>query len=402
MAVKTRRLRFRRIRKGTPLLGARSGSSRSRRARRKRRFRLSTRTKAAASRKKAYVPPPFGYSLTTEEWTQSQTPRPFYQHIYASQTYPLKPPRSVDGYVHREFTSPQLTTLPSFVSVIPEGRIWGASGAVISADNKLLWDVTDDYLDSPRKHPVFQEARLDPVLYTTEPVGVLTYRDSGNYFHWMYDVLPRLELYRHSPIPIQRYVVNSIPRPFQLETLNALGIRNEQLIQAHPHMHLQVKHLVVGSWSGRSVFPKWPCEFLRRHFLPQQFQTPKGERIYVSRATAPFRKVSNEDEIMQILARFGFQHVVMDSMPVTEQAKLFASADAIVAAHGAALCNLVFCHPGTKVIELFSHMYVSPLYWIFSQYMDLSYYYLFGADSGNLNVWINPALLADTLRLAGM
>lgn len=375
-----------------------------RRARRKYRIHRVHSLKRKIKEVSANVPQPFGHYLTTGEWVNTQSPRPFYKQIYNQETYPLVPPKTMNSSLQRDFTAFEITTVPSFTAVVPGGRAWGPKGAVISSDNHLLWDVTEDHLDHPGKHPVFQEFHLPPVLYTTETVAVLTYRDSDNYFHWMYDVLPRLELFRHSPIPIDRYIVNITEKPFQLETLHALGVRKEQLIQAHPQMHLQVKNLVIGSWSCRSVFPKWPCYFLREKFLtPEQYIPNKGrDRIYISRAHAKFRKVKNEDEIMHLLAQFGFKLVVLDSMSVSDQAQLFSNAEIIAAPHGAALYNLVFCSPGTKVIELFSPTYVSPLYWIFSNYLNLPYYYLIGDDCGNLDQWINPHQLVEILRLAGL
>ncbi|MDJ1175384.1 hypothetical protein [Roseofilum capinflatum] len=55
-----------------------------------------------------------------------------------------------------------------------------------------------------------------------------------------------------------------------------------------------------------------------------------------------------------------------------------ALAHQIVAPHGAGLSNLVFCSPGTQVIELFSPNYVETHYWVLSQELDLDYYYLMG------------------------
>jgi capsular polysaccharide biosynthesis protein len=58
----------------------------------------------------------------------------------------------------------------------------------------------------------------------------------------------------------------------------------------------------------------------------------------------------------------GFEAYECEGKGVAEQARLFHSAEAIVAAHGAALTNLVFCKPGTTVLELFSPKYVNPCY----------------------------------------
>ncbi len=44
----------------------------------------------------------------------------------------------------------------------------------------------------------------------------------------------------------------------------------------------------------------------------------------------------------------------MDGLSITEQANIFYHADVVVAVHGAALANLAFCRPGTKIFEILS------------------------------------------------
>ncbi|MFT5044537.1 MAG: capsular polysaccharide biosynthesis protein, partial [Porticoccaceae bacterium] len=52
----------------------------------------------------------------------------------------------------------------------------------------------------------------------------------------------------------------------------------------------------------------------------------------------------------------------MEGMSVTEQAALLSRADALMAPHGGALTNMVFCKPGIPVIELMSR-HVYPYYY---------------------------------------
>ena len=49
-------------------------------------------------------------------------------------------------------------------------------------------------------------------------------------------------------------------------------------------------------------------------------------------------------------------------MSVKDQAAAFAHAELIVAPHGGALTNLMFCREGTKVVELLSSKYPNPCY----------------------------------------
>ena len=66
----------------------------------------------------------------------------------------------------------------------------------------------------------------------------------------------------------------------------------------------------------------------------------------------------------------------MDGKTIKEQANLFAQAEAIVAAHGAALTNLLFVQPGTKVIELMPQGYINNCFYTMSSYAEADYFCL--------------------------
>ena len=68
------------------------------------------------------------------------------------------------------------------------------------------------------------------------------------------------------------------------------------------------------------------------------------------RPGAKTRKIINSDELL--LALKGWETVELESMTIKEQMKTFAEASHIVAAHGAGLTNLLWCNPGTKVVEI--------------------------------------------------
>jgi len=158
--------------------------------------------------------------------------------------------------------------------------------------------------------------------------------------------------------------------------------------------------------------PKWACNFLRNEFLAKTKveKLQKLERIYISRFKATRRRVINEAEVTKILNPLGFQLVFSELMSISEQASIFSSAKIIIAPHGAGLTNLVFCDPGTKVVEFFSPNYVNLTYWALSNQMNLEYYYLLGEGQllpeflGNLryrlteDIFVNLDSLSDLLR----
>jgi capsular polysaccharide biosynthesis protein len=64
-----------------------------------------------------------------------------------------------------------------------------------------------------------------------------------------------------------------------------------------------------------------------------------------------------EAAVMERLDDLGFELVNPSTMSVSEQVKLFSSAEIVVGMHGGALANIVWANPGTHVIELFNHPY---------------------------------------------
>ena len=58
----------------------------------------------------------------------------------------------------------------------------------------------------------------------------------------------------------------------------------------------------------------------------------------------------------------------------------FTGADEIVAVHGAGLTNLLFCRPGTRVIEIFPENFVKSTYFWLARQLGLEYHYLIGGS----------------------
>jgi capsular polysaccharide biosynthesis protein len=310
----------------------------------------------------------------------------------------------------------------SFVAVLKNGRVCGKYTFVLSPSYKLLQDVSFEFngmhLQPINKKRAFRKWKSRPSQYFPETLAVLTFPSAHNYFHWMFDVLPRIELLRQSGIRIDRFVMNrQWILPFQDETLSALGIQNEKLIDCQ--VNLQAKRLVVPSFVNHyllkhrtyvkpHVIPKWACDFLRKEFLhiSNRDCSESNEYIYISRENALYRKILNEEELIKHLDAFGFIKVTLESMTVAQQIQLFSCAKVIVAPHGAGLANLVFCKPGTKVIELFSPKYMPAYYWMISNHVHLDYYYLVNnvekSSHASSNFAVDIERLLELIRQVGL
>ncbi|WP_180955397.1 glycosyltransferase family 61 protein [Peribacillus deserti] len=268
-----------------------------------------------------------------------------------------------------------------YLTVIPNGRIWGRNGAIITPDNKLIWEVSSEFVKTPWEHSIFKQETLPPVTEYYDLAADLTHRLSHNYYHWMFEVIPRFHLIETCFTHIDKFIV-TLPEkilPFQEETLAAIGIPLPHLVKTHDQFHIKAEKLVVPSQP--SMATKWASNYLRAKFLSENnIDNTNKNRIYIRRTH--YRRVLNEEELITVLKEYGFIPVELETMSVSDQVNLFSGAECIIAPHGAGLTNIVFCDPGTKIIEIFPPAYVRAYYSIISSFGNLDYHYIIGTPGG--------------------
>lgn len=108
------------------------------------------------------------------------------------------------------------------------------------------------------------------------------------------------------------------------------------------------------------------------------FDGQAGPRLYLSRRGAKLRNPLNDDDLEAALAGAGFDLFVAHDGNHPEQIARFQAARQVVAVHGAGLTNLVFCRPGTEVVEIFPADFVKSPYWRLAQVLDLPYRAIIG------------------------
>ncbi len=96
-------------------------------------------------------------------------------------------------------------------------------------------------------------------------------------------------------------------------------------------------------------------DFYRHLFLNPDAQQFKN--IYISRNDSKNRIIKNEKEVVNYLKKYDFEVYELSKFSFLEQIKIFSEAKIIVSMHGAALTNLMFCKPGTTIIEIAADFY---------------------------------------------
>jgi len=266
---------------------------------------------------------------------------------------------------------------PNVVARIRHGRVLDHYAAVITEDDTLLFDLSPYYgVHRASQHPVFLRVRPPEVRNVAGSVAVLNTRGTDNYYHWLTDVLPRLELLRRAGAEPDAYLVNRRTR-FQCDMLDHLGISADRCLD---HPHLRADELIVPSLPDTNLkTPPFVVPWLRSQFLPGDIGAPH-RRLYVGRGQKKHtRRLENEAELLDALEPFGFEAVDPGAMAPAEQVRCFAEAECVVGVHGAGLTNLAFAPPGAGVVELFAPDYVNECFWALATTVDgLRYRYLVG------------------------
>ena len=123
------------------------------------------------------------------------------------------------------------------------------------------------------------------------------------------------------------------------------------------------------------------------HLIPRKEVTRQpgaGELLFLSRNDAAMRKILNEDEIIPALKDLGFTIMRASDMPLADQIEAFRQAKVVVSAHGAGLTNILFCRPGTRLVEIFPEDGVhGSAFTRLSSHLDFDYYFVVGARVEN-------------------
>ncbi len=196
---------------------------------------------------------------------------------------------------------------------------------------------------------------------------------NNNYWHWLYDVLPRIELCAQAKNleSIDYFLFPNLKNKFQIESLHVLNLPKEKLLSSEKFRHIKAEQLITtdhpyvftnDSHHDAQNVPKWIVEWLRKKFLMNLNNQVKNypRKIYLDRSdsrsnVAGLRSILNENSVRELLIKKNFTIVRLYDLDFLEQVRYFNNAEYIVGLHGAALANLAFCKKNTKVIEFSMH-----------------------------------------------
>ena len=315
-----------------------------------------------------YKSVPVSFSQSINTWllsTQTRTvyrdnPQRYYnypRHLY-SVSSSLRTLNAYEGF-YADYTLNGLTTYPNSVVRFNWKRKHGQAHLCYGPN----------YRSDCRIH----KARLSNSFLSSDNVitfFIKWHNDADNYWHWMFEWLPRLLLLSkylsHRPVSLDysniEYVVigNKLSTFQENSILAVLGFLPK--ITYCPSTYFARSSLEAPlsftTHQDSNLINQLTDAVLASapHYLPSQHY----KRIYIKRGNARNgRNLLNEDALLNLLDQYDFKIVQPDQISIWEQAQLFLNANIIVGPHGSAFVNMIYCQPNTSVIELFASSYFS-------------------------------------------
>jgi hypothetical protein len=223
--------------------------------------------------------------------------------------------------------------------------------------------------------------RLPMTVNTTVAVLLCGQVGHYNYFHWLYDVLPRLQLIEGfvGRDECVKVLLPQLALPFQKQSLDLLGLQPSNVITSTDCSFIQARKLITTTHPIHTSWhpPAWTIDFLRSRFLPAVSDASAGSRIYITRGdSSNGRVLLNEATLLKALENLGFQSLTLSELNLADQIAIFSRAQVVVGVHGAGLTNLTFCRPGTKVYELACEQYPNTIFEAISDHLSLEHHYI--------------------------
>jgi hypothetical protein len=301
------------------------------------------------------------------------------------------------GIIRTNYEVPELFVLELCNSVITS-----FAGLPILKKGLIPQDCVN--IDQGTHDRLFARLHWKPVKSVAGTVAVIHSRYPFNYFHWLFDNLPRAIVHMLNAGCRPDFYYVSAKSAAQKYCLTKAGIDTERAIDPYVYPKVRADRIVVVSKTRTDgIINSYILDNYSRIFPSGQGSEKK--RLYISRADAKWRYVKNESEVVRMLEAYGFASVRLSEFTIEEQISMFRNAECVVSAHGAGLSNTIWSYRPSVVVEIFSPDGFNDEYISLSGRLKKTHYCVLGEREQNLeqkslysDILVNPDKLEYIIR----
>ena len=261
-----------------------------------------------------------------------------------------------------------------------DGRVWRHSflGPFREGFLSSVKEIVERTGPAGAREPLFFPKRLVGAQRVAGERLLVANSEKPNYGHYLFDIAPLIQLGAERRWPMLTWPL----RPWQRGLIARLGVPDGLIREISPQPTF-LEHAIVSNRhsgiSSQNAHPEHKRVFQAiltnvRKANPNR-DTPK--RVLICRSFANSRNIVNRAELIEALRPLGFVAVQPEKLTFDEQALTYAGADVIVCEFGAATVNVLFCRPGTKLVEIIAEGQHDPFSSHVGALMELEHVVLF-------------------------
>ena len=224
---------------------------------------------------------------------------------------------------------------------------------------------------------------------------VQDYADGSNFAHFLYDWTTKIVHFIRSglfdkvrdvfllggqPTHFHKLILDALCKMFDLELSHFLFPEKRVIIDSSNDIYVFADQK-SGSLHPAQIAHPSSLEMLLAVRNEIAAPTCSIEKLFVSRADASLRTITNEDRLREIAKNAGFHIVKMSEKTALEQISLVQNAKCVVGAHGMALTALAFNNNNVSVLELFHPRIGTDAYYVIGRPLNQKYRFLIGEDT---------------------
>lgn len=260
--------------------------------------------------------------------------------------------------------------------------------------------------------PSLDDDRIDERIEDGSIHLLLASAGSFNYGHWLIDDMPRLEAFfalrRRHPgktitvlLPSYNAHMDEVRRRMVALYLGPRSpFRIVFLARDRIYSFARLYHVTPCSLEPALKSPEATATMRARLLSGTRFARAKyalgrlvssadgggrngGKRLFVDRAVSRGRTPTNRSEIVTFLKGRGFEIIDPEALSPRQQVVRFARASTVVGIMGAAMTNVVFCPPGSRILDIAPDPeWTDPFFWDLAAICGHRYSAIYGRWAG--------------------
>lgn len=232
---------------------------------------------------------------------------------------------------------------------------------------------------------LIQEITLGPTVISRQNRrrAVLLGSSNVGFYHFLTEVVGDwwfLKKMGFNKDSFDLFIIHDGGKTWQKNILDLLDIEKDKIRSSFGFREKDIDLVIPYRGKGSPLnVPSWTCRALCEEIGVQESQKKGYRKVYISRKDATRRRMVNEAVLTGKLEKIGFEIVECENLNVREQQDLFGSAKIIVAGHGAALTNLVWCPENALVLDIHQESPAVPCFKILGEQSRIKYVPIFNA-----------------------